>query len=50
MVHKPRGLESGPVATYLAVNALVTFIAVCLVSKKDRVAIIANAIPAEATI
>ena len=49
LVHWAGG-ASWPVATYLAANAIVTFIAVYLVSKREGVAIIAQAIRAEATI
>ena len=49
LVHWAGG-DSWPVATYLAAIAFVSFISAYFVSKRDAVAIIADAIPAEATI
>ena len=48
LVHWAHG-SSSPVATYMAASALISFIAAYLISKRNRVAIIADAIPAAAT-
>jgi MFS transporter, MHS family, shikimate and dehydroshikimate transport protein len=49
LVHWAGG-ASWPVATYLGASAFISFIAVCLVLKKDAVAIIPDAISAEVAI
>ena len=48
LVHWAHG-SSSPVATYMAASALISFIAAYFISKRNRVAIIADAIPAAAT-